>query len=86
MSNTVKITISVDRELQRQAKDVCAEMGLTFSSAYTLLMRAIVNTRSLPFTIKAPDTFYSRKNQEYLLESIRELDEGHGQEHELIDA
>ena len=87
MSDTVRITVRADSELKRQAEDVCAEMGLTLSSAYTLLLKAIVNTRSLPFMIKAPaDTFYSRKNQEYLLESIRELDEGCGQEHELIDA
>ncbi len=30
--------------------------------------------------------FYSAKNQAVLLESIRELDSGQGQEHELIDA
>lgn len=41
-------------------------------------------TRSIPFRIQAADPFYSEKNQAYLMESIRELDAGLGQEHELI--
>ena len=86
MSRTAKITSTVDCELKMQAEMICKEMGLTLSSAYRLFLQAMVNTRSLPFKIQAPDTFYSSKNQAYLMESIRELDEGRGQEHELIDA
>ena len=40
----------------------------------------------LDVVIKNLSIHYSDKNQEYLMESIRELDAGHGQEHELIDA
>ena len=32
-----------------------------------------------------PYTFYSEKNMAVLMESVRELDEGRGQEHELLD-
>lgn len=81
----VRTTLMVDSELKRKAEAVCVEMGLTLSTAYTLLLRAIVNTRSLPFRVEAPDTFYSEKNQAVLMESIRELEEGRGQEHELIE-
>ncbi|MBQ7155200.1 MAG: hypothetical protein IJR85_06570 [Synergistaceae bacterium] len=48
-----------------------------------MLLKAIVHTRSIPFRIQAPDPFYSEKNQDYLMESIRELDAGQGHEHEL---
>ena len=58
-------------------------MGLTLSTVYTMLLKAIVHTRSIPFRIQAPDPFYSEKNQDYLMESIRELDAGQGHEHEL---
>ncbi|MBR0257168.1 MAG: type II toxin-antitoxin system RelB/DinJ family antitoxin [Synergistaceae bacterium] len=61
-------------------------MRLTLSTVYTMLLKAIVRTRSIPFNIQAGDPFYSEKNQAYLMESIRELDEGRGQEHELLDA
>ena len=82
----IRTTLTVDSDIKSQAEIICREMGLTLSSAYTLFLRAIVNTRSLPFRIKASDTFYSDKNQAVLMESIRELEEGLGQEHELIDA
>jgi len=36
--------------------------------------------------IKTEDPFWSEENQKYLRESIRELDEGKGQEHDLIEA
>lgn len=48
------ITMRVDPELKRQAEKLCSEMGLTLSTAYTMLLKAIVRTRSIPFEIKAP--------------------------------
>ena len=84
--NASTVTIKVDGRLKEQAESLCEEMGLTLSTVYTMLLKAIVRTRSIPFKIKAGDPFYSEKNQAYLMESIRELDEGRGQEHELIDA
>ena len=36
--------------------------------------------------INDEDPFWSEENQKYLRESIRELDEGKGQEHDLIEA
>ena len=36
--------------------------------------------------LKEEDNFYSEENQKYLRESIRELEEGRGQEHDLIEA
>ena len=86
MTKSSTITMRVDDKLRRQAEILCEDMGLTLSTVYTMLLKAIVHTRTIPFKIQAGDPFYSDKNQEYLMESIRELDAGHGQEHELIDA
>ena len=36
--------------------------------------------------VKEEDPFWSKENQKYLRKSIRELDEGKGQEHDLIDS
>ena len=85
MAKAKTITMKVDDKLKRQAEILCEEMGLTLSTVYTMLLRAIVRTRSIPFRLEANDPFYSEKNLEYLMESIRELDAGHGQEHELIE-
>ena len=87
MAKTETITLRVNPDLKHEAEALCADMGLTLSTAYTMLLKAIVHTRSIPFAIRASeDPFWSEKNQKYLMESIRELEAGHGEEHELIDA
>lgn len=77
---------NADPELKRQAEQICAGMGLSLEAAYTKFLQAIIRARSLSFLAEADDPFWSDKNQKYLRKSIRELDEGKGQEHELIDA
>ena len=78
------LTMRIDPVLKEQAEELCEEMGLTLSTAYTMFLKAMVRTRSIPFPITA-DPFYSKKNQAYLAESIAELEAGGGEEHELID-
>ena len=78
------ITMRIDPTLKSQAEELCEEMGITLSTAYTMFLKAIVRTRSIPFPITA-DPFWSKKNQAYLAESIAELDADKGEEHELIE-
>ena len=82
---TVSVTMRVEPELKAQAEALCEQMGLTLSTAYTMLLKAIVRTGSIPFEIKA-DSFYSEANQRHLRAAIKRLEEGEGEEHELIDA
>ena len=87
MAKTETITLRVNPDLKHEAEILCNDMGLTLSTAYTMLLKAIVHTRSIPFAIRASDDpFWSETNQRHLMESIRELESGHGEEHELIDA
>ena len=87
MAKTETITLRVNPDLKHEAEALCEEMGLTLSTAYTMLLKAIVHTRSIPFAIRASeDPFWSEKNQRHLMASVRELDAGYGEEHELIDA
>ena len=86
MAKADTVTMRVDSDLERKAELLCEEMGLTLSTAYTMFLKAIVRTRSIPFKVEAADPFYSETNQAYLQESIRELEEGKGKEHDLIDA
>ena len=86
MEKTVKITMSIDSKLKKEAELLCKDMWLTLSTAYTMLLKAIVRTRSIPFTIEANDPFFSEVNQSYLRDSIEQLENGKGKEHDLIDA
>ena len=65
------LTMRVDPVLKAQAEELCAEMGLTLSTAYTMFLKAMVRTRSIPFPVTA--------------ESIAELEAGGGEEHELVE-
>lgn len=81
---TVAVTLRVDPDLKEQAEFLCEQMGLTLSSAYTMMLKAIVRTGSIPFEIKA-DSFYSEENQKHLKAAIARLESGEGEEHELIE-
>ena len=79
------ITMRIDPELKCQAEILCNDMGFTLSTAYTMLLKAIVRTRSLPFSLNASDPFYSVSNMEHLKRGIDALNAGKGKPHELIE-
>ena len=74
MAKTTTITMRVDGELKRQAGLVCEDIGLTPSAAYTLFLKAVVRTRSIPFRLEASNPFLSDSNTDYLLESFKKMD------------
>ena len=74
MAKTTTITMRVDGELKRQAELVCADIGLTPSAAYTLFLKAVVRTRSIPFKLEASEPFLSDSNTDYLLKSFKKMD------------
>lgn len=53
MAKTTAVNMRVDADLKHQAEILCDNMGLTLSSVFTLLLKAIVRTRSIPFKIEA---------------------------------
>ncbi|MCR5560137.1 MAG: type II toxin-antitoxin system RelB/DinJ family antitoxin [Schwartzia sp.] len=81
---SVAVTMRVNPELKMQAEFLCEQMGLTLSTVYTMMLKAIVRTGSIPFEIKA-DSFYSEENQKHLKAAIARLEAGEGEEHELIE-
>ena len=86
MAEVNTVTMRVDPELKYKAEELCESMGLTLSTAYTMFLKAIVRTRSIPFPIVADEPFYSEENQMHLNAAISRLEAGKGKEHELIDA
>ena len=77
--------IAVDRDLTRRASELFEQMGIPIEVAVEMFFKAVIRNESIPFQISTSDPFYSETNQRYLIESIRELDEGRGKVHELID-
>lgn len=77
---TVSVTMKIDSELKAQAEVLCEQMGLTLSTVYTMLLKAIVRTGSIPFEIRE-DSFYSEANQRHLRAAIQRLEAGEGNVH-----
>jgi len=66
--------------------EFCSSVGLTTSAAINLYVKVVVRDRKIPFEIKQEDPFYSAANQARLRKAIKQLEEGKGTVHELIEA
>ncbi len=81
------ITARVDESDSRKFKAFCESSGLNVSTAINLFIKAVVHENRIPFSVEeVHDPFYSPENQAYVMKSVRELREGKGRAHELIEA
>ena len=81
------INIRMDAQLKNQFEAFCANVGLTMSAAFNVFAKTTVRQQKIPFEITAEtDPFFSESNMSVLMESINQLEEGKGTEHELIEA
>jgi DNA-damage-inducible protein J len=78
------INIRMDTQLKEQFETFCNNAGLTMSTAFNVFARTSVRLQKIPFEIIA-DSFYSESNMNALAKSIKQLEEGKGIEHELIE-
>ena len=66
----------------------CDSVGITSSAAVNMFVKAVIRVireRRIPFEIKIDDPFYSTSNQQHLMRSIKQLRDGKGTAHELIE-
>ena len=79
------INIRMDTQLKEQFEKFCNNAGLTMTTAFNVFAKTSVRLQKIPFEITA-DSFYSESNMNALAKSIKQLEEGKGIEHELIEA
>ncbi|MDR0283728.1 MAG: type II toxin-antitoxin system RelB/DinJ family antitoxin [Propionibacteriaceae bacterium] len=75
MTDSVNVSIRMDRQLKTQADAFFAELGLTMSSAVGIFVRQCLIKDKIPFSLEA-DPFYSEANQSWLRESIAQAERG----------
>jgi DNA-damage-inducible protein J len=78
------INIRMDTQLKKQFETFCNNTGLTMSTAFNVFAKTSVRLQKIPFEITA-EPFYSEFNMNVLMESIKQLEEGKGVEHEIIE-
>ena len=78
------LQIRIDSDLRREADSLFSGAGLDLSSAVRLFLRQSVIRRRLPFEVVGADPFYSEANQRALADSIRSIERGEAQAHDLL--
>ena len=78
------VNFRMDEELKKNMEQVCKEMGLSMTTAFTIFATRVSKERRIPFEISA-DPFYNEANINRLLKAVSNLNSGKGVEHEIIE-
>ena len=82
----VLVNFRLDEEDKKGMEDVCRELGMSMSTAFTIFAKKMCRERRIPFDVSI-DPFYSEKNLAHLRKVISEIESGQAvlSEHELIE-
>lgn len=83
-NDMAQISMRIDDGVKERAEIACDALGLTMSSAINLYLVKLGNEMRIPFEVSV-DPFYNVENQKVLARSVKQLDAGHGIEHELVE-
>lgn len=78
------VNFRMDEDLKRSMEQVCKDMGLSMTTAFTIFATRVTRERRIPFEISA-DPFYDEFNVQRILAAVADLNAGKGVEHELIE-
>ena len=70
------LSVRMDADVKSQLDALCADVGMTTSTAINLFAKAFIRERKLPFEIVASDSFFSESNMRHLQRSIKQIEEG----------
>lgn len=48
----VSMTVRMDSEMKMQFDALCSRMGMSANAAFNIFVKAVIRSRSIPFTIK----------------------------------
>ena len=82
MAQAVNVNFRLDEDVKRNMEQVCSELGLTISAAFTIFAKKVSREKRIPFELSV-DPFYSEENMTRLRKSIDDLNAGKGTIHEL---
>lgn len=74
MSQTT-VSVRMDDHLKQDFDRVCDELGMTMTTAITMLAKKMTREKRLPFEVSV-DPFYSESNAAALRQSLEQLRQG----------
>ncbi len=75
MAQTVSVSFNLDEDIKERMEKVCADMGMSISTAFTIFATKVSRESRIPFEVSA-DPFYSEKNLAYLDKIAEGIDNG----------
>lgn len=78
------VNFRMDEHMKADMERTCKAMGLSMTAAFTMFAKRVIMEQKIPFEVVA-DPFYSEENMNYILKSVKELRQGKGTVHELIE-
>lgn len=76
------VSVRMDDALKRDFDEVCNELGLSMTTAITMLAKKMTREKRLPFEVSV-DPFYSDENLARLRKSIAQMESTGGTIHEV---
>ena len=79
------VSVRMDNNLKKDFNNVCNDLGLSMTTAITMLAKKMTREKRLPFEVSV-DPFYSEQNMAELKRRIESVENGTSKliEHELI--
>ena len=86
MGQVVNVNFRLDAEDKKNMEQVCTELGLSMSAAFTIFAKKVGRERRIPFDVSV-DPFYSESNIKELKRRIESVRSGKStlKEHDLIE-
>ena len=86
MAQTVNVNFRLDEADKNRMENVCNELGLSMSAAFTIFAKKVGREHRIPFEVSV-DPFYSESNISYLEKKLAAYKAGKLKlsEHELIE-
>ena len=79
------VNFRMDEDVKKDMEQVCKEMGMSMTTAFTIFATKVSKERRIPFDVAA-DPFYSEANMKRLRKAISDAKAGINMtEHELIE-
>lgn len=82
------VNFRMDADLKAAMEELCRQMGMSMTTAFTIFANKVCQERRIPFEITAPaDPFYSKNNINYLEKVTADIDSGKAKltEHALLE-
>lgn len=76
------VSVRMDDALKKEFDNVCTDLGLSMTTAITMLAKKMTREKRLPFEVSI-DPFYSDENMARLRKSIAQMESSGGTVHEV---